>query len=229
LFAAEASDVEKGQLWLWGSGGMVVGTAWAPVAAGFSGYAGDAPQSSRIVYFHVPVAITSFIAFMAAAVWAGMYLWRRQEKHDHASVAAVEVGLVFCVLATTTGAVWSEVQWGTFWNWDPRQTSIVIAILFYGAYLSLRGALEDPEVRARLSAVYAVLGFAVAPFLFFIMPRLASFSLHPKPAGAEFERSIGYVLLASIFGMTALFFWMTSVRRRMLAFEAQHEAALIEG
>ena len=216
-------------LWLWISGVIVAGTVWAPLSAGFAGRMGDAPQSSRIVYFHVPIAVASFFAFMAAAVWAALYLWRRREKDDHASVAAVEVGLLFCLLATLTGAVWSEVQWGAYWNWDPRQTSMAIAILFYGAYLSLRGAIEDPEVRARLSAAYNVLGFAVAPFLFFIMPRMATFSLHPKPAGAEMERSIGLVVIAGIVGLTALFFWMTNLRRRILAIEADEEAMAIIG
>ncbi|MEM6793380.1 MAG: cytochrome c biogenesis protein CcsA [Acidobacteriota bacterium] len=207
-------------LWLWISAVVVGGLIWAPLSVGFAGRMGDAPQSSRIVYFHVPIAVASFIAFMAAAVWAVLYLWRRKATDDHASAAAVEVGMVFCVLATVTGAVWSEVQWGAFWNWDPRQTSIVIAILFYGAYLSLRGAIEDAPTRARLSAAYAALGLAVAPFLFFIMPRMASFSLHPKPAGAEMERSIGIVVVSGIFAMTALFFWMQSIRRRMLTLEA---------
>lgn len=223
------SKVMRWALWLWVSGVIVAGTILAPLSAGFAGRMGDAPQSSRIVYFHVPVAVASFIAFMAAAFWAALYLWRRREKDDHASVASVEVGLVFCVLATLTGAVWSEVQWGAYWNWDPRQTSMAIAMLFYGAYLSLRGAIEDPEVRARLSAVYAMLGFAVAPFLFFIMPRLARFSLHPKPAGAEMERSIGLIVVAGIAGMTALFFWMTNLRRRILDLEADDEAVSMLG
>ncbi|MEO1088625.1 MAG: cytochrome c biogenesis protein CcsA [Acidobacteriota bacterium] len=215
-------------LWLWLSVVIFAGSAWAPIAAGFAGRYNTAPQSSRIVYFHVPIAIASFFAFMVAAGWAAMYLWKRRERHDLASVASVEVGTLFCILATATGALWSEVQWGAYWNWDPRQTSMAIALLFYGAYLSLRGAIEDPEVRARLSAVYAVLGFAVAPFLFFIMPRLADFSLHPKPAGAEMEMNIGLFVVAGALGMTALFFWMAHVRRRQLSLHARAELLAAE-
>ncbi|MEM8931748.1 MAG: cytochrome c biogenesis protein CcsA [Acidobacteriota bacterium] len=193
---------------------------WAPLAMNFSGIAGQAPQSSRIVFFHVPVAVASFILFLAAAVSSLLYLWKRDAKHDRAALAAVEVGLVFCVLATVTGAVWSEVQWGAFWNWDPRQTSIALALLFYLAYLSLRGALEDPETRARIAAAYAVLGFVVAPFLYFVMPRLAAFSLHPTPGGAEMDASIGIVVVAGIAGYTALAFWMQSLRSRSLQFDS---------
>lgn len=210
-------------LWAWLSAVILAAFFWAPLATGFSGLEGNAPQTSRIVFFHVPTAVVSFVAFMAAAVWSLLYLWKRRPVHDRASVAAVEVGMVFCVVATASGAVWSEVQWGAFWNWDPRQTSIVIALLFYGAYLSLRGAVEDPEKRARLSAVYAALGLAVAPFLFFIMPRMATFSLHPKPASAEMSPAIGTVVLASMAGHIALFFWMQNLRQRSLAFEEEDD------
>ena len=209
-------------LWLW-----ICGLIWAafqaPLSVGFAGIDGQNPQSSRIVFFHVPIAIASFVGFLAAAWWSALYLWKRRAVSDHAAVAAIEVSLLFCVLATVTGAVWSKVQWGAYWNWDPRQTSMALALVFYGAYLTLRGAIEDPENRARISAAYAVLGFIVAPFLYFIMPRLASFSLHPKPAGAEMDASIGRVVVAGIVAFTALFFWIQSQRRRILTIEADAE------
>lgn len=210
-------------LWLWISGVVVSAFLYAPVSAGFAGLDGRSPQSSRIVFFHVPFAVASFFGFLAAAAWSAMYLWKRRPESDRASLAAIEVSLVFCVLATITGAVWSRVQWGAFWNWDPRQTSIALAVVFYGAYLTLRGAIEDPENRARISSAYAVLGFIVAPFLYFIMPRMASFSLHPKPASAEMAPEIGRVVIAGILGFTALFFWLQNLRSRMLRLEALDE------
>ena len=208
-------------LWLWLCGVVVAAFFYAPVSAGFAGLDGQSPQSSRIVFFHVPVAIVSFIGFLTAAWWSALYLWKRKPDADHASLAAIEVSLLFCVLATVTGAVWSKVQWGAYWNWDPRQTSMALALVFYAAYLTLRGAIEDPENRARISAAYAVLGFVVAPYLYFIMPRLASFSLHPKPAGAEMDASIGSVLVASILGFSVVFFWMLNMRRRILVIEGR--------
>lgn len=206
-------------LFLWISGVILAALLAAPMSAGFSGLAGDSPQSSRIVYFHVPLAVASFVGFLAAGVWSALYLIRRREHHDRASQAAIEVSLVFAVLATVTGAVWAKVQWGAYWNWDPRQTSIALALVFYGAYLTLRGAVEDGETRARLASVYSVLGLVVAPFLYFVMPRMASFSLHPTPGTAEMASPILSVVLAGIVGFTALLFWMQSLRRRVLAFE----------
>ncbi len=210
-------------LWLSLSGVILAAFFYAPLSAGFAGLQGDSPQSSRIVFFHVPMAVASFIAFVVSAVWSARYLWKRQPEHDRAAYAAVEVGLVFCILATVSGAIWSRVQWGAYWNWDPRQTSIALALVFYGAYLTLRGAIEDPETRARIASSYAVLGLVVAPFLYFILPRLASFSLHPKPGSAEMEASIGQVVLGGIVTFTALFFWLHSLRCRTLELEARSE------
>lgn len=203
-------------LWLWMALVIVAAFAQTTRAAGFIG------ESSRILFFHVPMAWTSFVAFIAAGVWSLLYLARgRKPAHDRAALAAVELGLVFCLLATVTGAMWSKVEWGAFWNWDPRQTSITFALLFYAAYLALRGSVPDAETRRRLSAAYATLGLVVAPFLFFVAPRLVEFTLHPAPVinpQGELRMSgpIAGVLLASSAGFTVLFFWLHGLHRRIL-------------
>jgi heme exporter protein C len=212
-------------LWLWLSAVIAGAFLYAPLAKGFIG------QSSRILFFHVPMAWVSFVAFIAAGVWSLLFLWKRDPKHDRAAAVAVELGLLFGVLATVTGALWARVMWGAYWNWDPRQTSIVVALLFYGAYLALRSSLEDRDQRARLAAAYAVLGLAVAPFLFFIMPRIM-FSLHPQSVinaqgKVEMESRMVQVLLAGSAGCTALFFWLHNLQCRLQAL-AERKSALYE-
>ena len=212
-------------LWLWLSTVIVGAFLYAPLAKGFIG------QSSRILFFHVPMAWVSFVAFIAAGVWSILFLWKRDPKHDRAAAVAVELGLLFGVLATVTGALWARVMWGAYWNWDPRQTSIVVALLFYGAYLALRSSLEDRDQRARLAAAYAVLGLVVAPFLFFIMPRIM-FSLHPQSVinaqgKVEMESRMVQVLLGGSAGCTALFFWIHNLQCRLRAL-AERKSALYE-
>lgn len=201
-------------LWLWIALAIAGALVWAPPARGFQN-----ALSSRILFFHVPMAWGSFVAFLAAGAWSVAYLVRRRPRHDLAAAVAVELGLVFCLLATLSGSIWSRLEWGAYWNWDPRQTSIVLALVFYAAYLALRGAVADAEIRARLSAAYAALGIVVAPFLFFVLPRL-TFSLHPEPvvnaAGdVEMDPRILQVLLFASVGFTALFFWMHNVAWRL--------------
>lgn len=211
-------------LWLWISAVIVGAFYYAPLAKGFIG------KSSRILFFHVPMAWVSFFAFIAAAVWSLLYLMRgRQERHDRAAAVSIQLGLLFGVLATVTGAVWARIMWGAYWNWDPRQTSLLISLLFYAAYLALRGAVDDPEKRARLSAAYALLGVVVTPFLFWIMPRL-TYSLHPEPVvnaegKIDMESRMVQVLTASTFAFTVLFFWMHNLQCRLQALRAQRGEA----
>ena len=203
-------------LWLWITLAILGAFFYAPLAAGFIG------QSSRILYFHVPMAWTAFLAFYVAGFFSLRYLFgSRSPRHDRAAAAAIELGLVFGILATVTGAIWARIMWGAYWNWDPRQTSIVLALVFYGAYLALRDAVEDGEKRARLAAAYAVLGLAVTPFFFFIVPRI-TYSLHPEPVinaqgKIEMHPRMLQVLLSSTAGFTALFFWVHNLQTRIRA------------
>jgi len=218
-------------LWLWLAAVIVGAFAYAPLAAKFIG------QSSRILFFHVPMAWAAFIAFIAAGVSSLRYLFgnrpRRDPRHDRAARAAIELGLLFGLLATVTGAVWSRIMWGAWWNWDPRQTSIVMALIFNGAYLALRDAVEDAEKRARLAAAYAALGLVVTPFFFFVVPRI-TFSLHPEPVinasgQVDMNPRMLQVLLASGAGFTALFFWLHDLRTRVLAVADQALEAAAAG
>ncbi|HYU35931.1 MAG TPA: cytochrome c biogenesis protein CcsA [Thermoanaerobaculia bacterium] len=207
-------------LWLWISAVIVGAFYYAPLAKGFIG------KSSRILFFHVPMAWVSFFAFIAGAVWSLLYLVRgRQERHDRAAAVSIQLGMLFGVLATVTGALWARIMWGAYWNWDPRQTSLLISLLFYAAYLALRGAVDDPEKRARLAAAYALLGVVVTPFLFWVMPRL-TYTLHPEPvvnAEGKFDMDnrMGIVLFASTFAFTVLFFWMHNLQCRLQALLAR--------
>lgn len=192
---------------------------WAPLAQGFLG------ESSRILFFHVPMAWVAFVAFITAGVWSVRYLLSgdsgaRKPEYDQRAQAAIELGLVFCLLATVTGAMWAKTMWGAYWNWDPRQTSITFALLFYAAYLALRSSIVDVETRRRLASAYAALGLVVAPFLFFVAPRIV-YTLHPEPViNAQGKVAMNprmfTVLVASATCFTALFFWMHSLYSRLL-------------
>lgn len=163
----------------------------------------------RIAFFHIPVAWVAVLAFLVSAVAAGQYLRTRKSKYDYVSACSARLGLVFCLLATVSGAVFAKLTWGAYWNWDPRQTTVFILLLIYGAYLALRAAIEEEERRAVVSAVYALLSFLTVPFLIFIIPRMY-FSLHPEPvinsAGkVAMDPVMLYVLLGAVAGATALY------------------------
>jgi heme exporter protein C len=200
-------------LLVWLAAVIVAAFFYVHAAEGFIG------ESSRIVFFHVPMAWIAVLAFLVSCIASVMYLRRRDPKDDIRASVSAGLGLLFAVLATTTGAVFAKIMWGAYWNWDPRQTSITILLLIYAAYLALRGAVDDPERRASLSAVYAILAFVTVPFLVFVVPRIY-WSLHPdtiiNTRGAnEFDSRYTQVLLASVFGFTGLYLWLYTIGCRI--------------
>jgi len=141
-------------------------------------------ESSRIFYYHIPQAWICVLAFAMAMFYSIQYLRTKQQHYDDRAAEAAALGLVFCILATLTGSIFAKVTWGSFWNWDPRETSIFILLLIYGAYFALRGAVEAEERRAALSAVYAIFAFVTVPFLIFVVPRVVP-SLHPADSSTD--------------------------------------------
>ena len=178
---------------------------WAPLAEGLGEY-------TRILYFHVPVAWVTVLAFLIGAVYSISYLKTRRIIYDQIAESAGQLGLLYCVLATVTGSVWAKVSWGSFWNWDPRETSIFILLLIYAAYFALRSAIEEEERKAVLSSVYSIFAFVSVPFFVFIVPRIYS-SLHPDPlintqTKINMDGKMLTTFLSSLFGFTVLFFWI---------------------
>jgi heme exporter protein C len=176
-------------------------------------------ESSRIVFFHVPQAWVSTLAFFVAAWYSWRYLRTRRIEDDEAASAAARLGFLFCVLATVTGSIFARVMWNSYWNWDPRETSIVLLLLVYGAYLGLRGALEDPERRATLSAAYALVAVVTVPFLTFAVPRMYQ-SLHPDTVinvrgKVEMSSDIRLIFFSSMVAFMGLFYWMWNLDRRV--------------
>jgi len=185
-------------------------------------------EKARLIFFHVPTAWLSVMAFFTSMVYGILYLRRRDPMDDISSSAAAGLGFLFCILATITGAIWAKFNWGSFWNWDPRETSIFVLLLIYGAYFSLRSAVDVEEKRATLSSVYSIIAAVTVPFFIFIMPRIMT-GLHPgakgDPDGAgpviEFKMSpnMRVVFFASLIGFTLLFIWMFRLRVRTARLE----------
>lgn len=136
----------------------------------------------RIIYFHIPCAWIAVLAFIVSFGGSLAYLVKGRQSHDHLANVSAEIGLLFTILATITGSIFASFAWGSPWNWDPRETSIVFLMLIYFAYLALRWMISDPEKRARISSIYSIIAFVSMPFLVFVIPRITA-SLHPDVGG----------------------------------------------
>ena len=135
--------------------------------------------AQKIYYLHLPAALNAYIAFAVVAVTSVVYLWLRDPRADRVAESSAEVGLLFTTVVLTTGPIWGKPIWGTWWTWDARLTLTLFLWLIYAGYLVLRGAITEPEMRARYSAVLGILGALLIPFIH--MSVYLFRTLHPMP------------------------------------------------
>lgn len=159
-------------------------------------------HTARNLYFHVPMWFTMMGITALSAFHAIRVLKTRSPLSDMRSRSAALIAVVFGLLGLVTGSVWAHYTWyeGTdiWWNFDPKQTMAAGQVLIYGAYFALRGALDDPEKRARISAVYNLFAFVTVPFLLYVLPRQME-SLHPGAEGNPAFSEITHPMMRLVF------------------------------
>ena len=130
--------------------------------------------SQKIFYFHVPVAISSFLIFFFTAYYGVRFLMTKDKEYDTKAKIATEVTLLFVILTLITGDLWTRFEWGAWWVWEPRLTTYFIMMLLVIAYFVLRNSIEDEERRATYAAVFGIIAFLDAPISF------ADHAAHPE-------------------------------------------------
>jgi heme exporter protein C len=135
--------------------------------------------AQKIYYLHVPAAIWTEMGIVLTGVAGVFYLFLHDLRLDRFAAASAEVGTVFATIVLTTGPIWGKPIWGTWWTWDARLTSMLLLFFLYVGYLLLRGAVADPELRARYAAVLGICGAALVPFIHFSVYFFPT--LHPQP------------------------------------------------
>ena len=135
--------------------------------------------AQKIYYIHVPAALSAYLALGVVAVMSTVYLWLHDERADRMAEAAGEVGLVFLTAVLTTGPLWGKPIWGTWWTWDARLTLTLFLWFITAGYLVLRGAVDEPAMRARYSAVLGILAVLLIPFIHLSVYLFNT--LHPRP------------------------------------------------
>ena len=82
---------------------------------------------------------------------------------DTLNYRAISFGFPLLTLGIITGSIWAEYAWGTYWNWEPKQTWSLIVWLFYAAVLHTRVAVGW---RGRKAAYMSIIGFVGVVFTF---------------------------------------------------------------
>lgn len=224
---------------------FAVVTVWSylvPDAKGFMH-----PDMARIFFWHFPCPMIMLGAMFTGIAFSFRQFrdWSRgfrpvtdnqeQREWDVRAESAMELGFIFSVLTMLTGILFSLQQWGALWQWDPRQTSFLLALLIYFAYFVLRSAIPDPDRRASTSAAYALSTALPILFLVLIFPRLpqiAQVSFHPTNSimGGQIKGAYAQVIMTVLILVTILSVWLYRLRvsAGMLALRAQYKHGKLE-
>lgn len=173
-------------------------------------------ETIRNTFFHVAIWFAMFLLLMAGLYHAVMYLKTQKIEHDFQSSAFNRIAIMYGILGLMTGSVWAKFTWNAFWTPDVKLNMTAVALLIYLAYLVLRGAGQDTDRRAKISASYSIFAFLALIPLVFVIPRMTD-SLHPgnggNPAlgGEDLDHTLRLVFYPAIVGLTLLGLWMTNL------------------
>lgn len=134
--------------------------------------------SQKIFYFHMPVALVSFVALGFTAWYGFRYITTHDASYDTRAKTATEVALVFILATMATGVPWTRFEWGVWWSWEPRLTTYLLLMLLVIGYFVLRAALADSEKGKTYASVFGIIAFIDAP-ISFMVTRLIPSSTHP--------------------------------------------------
>ncbi len=201
------------------------------IAIGFMPVDQHQGEVYRIIYLHIPSAITAFFAAYILLWHSIQGLRKKDDQSSFRGRAAAEVGLVFTVLTLATGSIWGRPTWGIWWTWDARLTTTFILALLYSGYLLLWNALPPGAQRAKGCSV---LGFLIAVDIPIIYKSVTWWrTIHQpqsilRPGGSTMDQSMLNLVLASITIMIGVCLWLIRERAINLALANELEQASYE-
>jgi heme exporter protein C len=173
--------------------------------------------AQKIYYIHVPSAIGAYTAVSITALASLIYLWLKDERADRMAEASAEVGLVFMSMVLITGPLWAHKIWNAWWVWwDLRLTLSLFLWFVIVGYLVLRGAIEDPAMRGRYSAV---LGALLIPFIhlsvYFSLAHMHPDPIVLQPSQPKLPSEMLITFLLGVAAFLLLCFAMVQARYRL--------------
>ena len=110
----------------------------SPVLIANAPYEATMGLVQKIFYYHVPSAMTFFVAALVCGINSWRYLFGKNLHADRIAASAAELAVVFGVITLVTGPLWARKSWGVWWQWDVRLTSSLMMWMIFVAYLLVR-------------------------------------------------------------------------------------------
>nr|YP_009369178.1 cytochrome c heme attachment protein [Oryza grandiglumis]YP_009369265.1 cytochrome c heme attachment protein [Oryza latifolia]QNR02115.1 cytochrome c heme attachment protein [Oryza alta]AGY94291.1 cytochrome c heme attachment protein [Oryza grandiglumis]AGY94378.1 cytochrome c heme attachment protein [Oryza latifolia]ATV81708.1 CcsA [Oryza latifolia]QNR01593.1 cytochrome c heme attachment protein [Oryza grandiglumis] len=92
------------------------------------------------------------------------YKYQLIERLDSWSYRVISLGFTLLTIGILCGAVWANEAWGSYWNWDPKETWAFITWTIFAIYLHSR---TNPNWKGTKSAFVASIGFLIIWICYF--------------------------------------------------------------
>jgi heme exporter protein C len=202
---------------------LALGLLLYTVIAGFLKkipYFGQNAETTRNVFFHVPMWFGMILLYTVSLVYSILYLRKFNAKHDARAQAFAGIATLFALLGILTGMIWARVAWGSYWNNDPKLIGAALNILIYSAYFVLRQSVKDQDKKGRIAGVYNIFAYFMMFPAIYIIPGMMV-SSHPGGEGDEplmvfkMDPSLRLIFYPAVLGWTLLGVWMANLRWRL--------------
>nr|YP_010998328.1 cytochrome c biogenesis protein [Dracula mendozae]YP_010998414.1 cytochrome c biogenesis protein [Dracula erythrochaete]WPM86487.1 cytochrome c biogenesis protein [Dracula mendozae]WPM86573.1 cytochrome c biogenesis protein [Dracula erythrochaete]WRQ16549.1 cytochrome c biogenesis protein [Dracula astuta] len=106
---------------------------------------------------------TSFLSFQ------NFYKYQLIQRLDYWSYRVISLGFTFLTIGILSGAVWANEAWGSYWNWDPKETWAFITWTLFAIYLHTRNRKKNAKLQDQgtNSAFVASIGFLLIWICYF--------------------------------------------------------------
>nr|YP_010137102.1 cytochrome c biogenesis protein [Musa yunnanensis]QWM97137.1 cytochrome c biogenesis protein [Musa yunnanensis]UCC34290.1 cytochrome c heme attachment protein [Musa yunnanensis] len=94
------------------------------------------------------------------------YKYQLTQRLDYWSYRVISLGFTFLTIGILCGAVWANEAWGSYWNWDPKETWAFITWTIFAIYLHTRTRIHirsrtNQSLQSTNSALVASIGFLI--------------------------------------------------------------------
>uniref|UniRef100_A0AAU7B6Y9 Cytochrome c biogenesis protein CcsA n=1 Tax=Potentilla microphylla TaxID=654634 RepID=A0AAU7B6Y9_9ROSA len=92
------------------------------------------------------------------------YRYQLIQQLDRWSYRIISLGFILLTIGILSGAVWANEAWGSYWNWDPKETWAFITWTIFAIYLHIR---TNKNYETENSAIVASMGFLIIWICYF--------------------------------------------------------------
>ena len=121
----------------------------------------DSFSFSEIEYMTERKNVLRNISFFSSRNY---YRFQLIQQLDDWVYRIISIGFIFLTIGILSGAVWANEAWGSYWNWDPKETWAFITWTIFAIYFHTR---TNKNFEGLNSAIVASIGFLIIWICYF--------------------------------------------------------------